>query len=481
MTNSSAQKGRWLLPVLLTVQFVVSLDMSVVNVALPDIGRDIGLAPDALPWVINAYALAFGGLLMLGGRLADVIGGRRTLLAGFALFGAASLAGGLAAGPGWLIAARALQGAGAAALAPVAFTLLTVTYPPGAPRARALGLWGMSGAAGGAAGMLVGGLLTSCAGWRSVMLINVPVVVPALLAARRAVPAERRTGRAPRLDVAGAVLVTGGTSALVLGLVRTGTYGWTSRTTLLALAVSVALLTAFAVVELRVRGPLLRLGLLTNPSVLSANLFTLLMSSGQFAAFYFTSLYMQQVLGYGPTATGIAFLPFCAGVVAGSLLAPRAVARFGPGTVLVTGGLLGAAGLAWFALTVAVGSTFAVSVLGPSLVLSVGVGVCFVPLGAEATAGVIPSEVGMAAGVLNSSRQIGGSLGLSVLATVAVHVSSRAPHGGRAALADGQSAALWTAAALLVAASLAVALLRGRRRRATAPAEPAPVTAAVSR
>jgi EmrB/QacA subfamily drug resistance transporter len=460
------------MPVLLAVQFMVSLDMSVVNVALPDMGQDLGFTSEGLPWVINAYALAFGGLLMLGGRLADVVGRRRTLIGGFVLFGAASLVGGVVSSPGALIAARAFQGAGAAALAPVALTLITVNYPAGAARSRALGLWGMAGAAGGAVGMLAGGLLTSWAGWRSVMLINVPVVLLALVAARRAVAADRREGPAVRLDVAGALLVTGGTSALVLALVRTETYGWTSRTTLLTLLAAVALLAVFAVVELRVRGPLLRLGLLTHRPVLAANLFSLLMSSGQFAAFYFTSLYMQQVLGYGPTATGLAFLPFCAGIVAGSVLAPRAVARFGPSPVLMAGGLLGAVGFAWFALTVAVGSTFAASVLGPSLVASVGIGMCFVPLGTQATAGVAALEVGMASGLLNSSRQIGGSLGLAVLVTIAARASGSTSAGGsRHGAAVGQSAAFWAAAALLVAASLAVAVLRVRSKPAARPAE----------
>ncbi|MET9531458.1 MFS transporter [Streptomyces sp. NPDC006649] len=286
----------------------------------------------------------------------------------------------------------------------------------------------------------------------------------------------------PRLDAAGAFLVTGGTAALVLALVRTESYGWTSSTTLLTLAVAVALLATFVVVELRVRGPLLRLGLLAHRPVLSANLFSLLMSSGQFAAFYFTSLYLQQVLGYGPTATGLAFLPFCVGIVAGSLAAPRAVARFGSSATLVAGGVLGAAGFAWFALTVAVGSSFVGSVLGPSLVASVGIGMCFVPLGTQATAGVAAPEMGMASGLLNSFRQIGGSLGLAVLVTIAAHASGSASGGtsgearnsgtgvalDRTALVDGQSAAFWAASALLVVASLAVAAL-GMRSRGAGP------------
>lgn len=415
----------------------------------------------------------FGGLLMLGGRLADLIGRRRTLVGGFAVFGAASLAGGLALAPGQLVAARAVQGAGAAALAPVALALIAVNYAAGPARSRALGLWGIAGALGGAVGIMAGGLLTDWAGWRSVMLVNVPVVVAALLLARRGVPADRRTEPAPRLDLAGALLVTAGMTVLVLALVRTETYGWGSAATLATLGAAAALLVAFAVVETRVREPLLRLRLLSTAHrpVLSANVFALLMSSGQFAAFYFTSLYLQQVMGYGPTAAGAAFLPFCAGVVAGSTVATRAVGRVGERALLVAGALLGAAGFAWFALTVEAGGTFLGSILGPSLVASVGIGMCFVPLGTAATGGVAPEETGMASGLLNSSRQLGGSLGLAVLVTVAASATGAGKD--RASLAEGYATAFAVSAGLLVAAALATAVLHGRRAPAPTPARPA--------
>ncbi|MFD9865282.1 MFS transporter [Streptomyces alboflavus] len=470
-TSSPPPPGPLLLPVLLTVQFLVSLDMSVVNIALPDMGSDLGFAPESLTWVVNAYALAFGGLLMLGGRLADLVGRRRTLVAGFLVFGAASLVGGLAQSPGQLIAARAVQGAGAAALAPVALALITVHFAAGRARARALGLWGASGALGGAVGIMAGGLLTDWVGWRSVMLINVPVVLVALAASRSGIPADRRTGPAPRLDVAGALLVTAGTSALVLGLVRTETHGWGSATTVGTLAAAAVLLAAFCVVERRgerhARGPLLRLGLLTHRPVLSANVFALLMSSGQFAAFYFTSLYLQDVMAYGPTRAGAAFLPFCAGVVAGTVIATRTVGRVGERALLVAGGLLGAAGFAWFALAVEAGGTFAGSVLGPSLVASLGIGMCFVPLGAAATSGVAAGETGMASGLLNASRQLGGSIGLAVLVTVASSATGAGEGPGAGpgpgALAEGYAAAFGVAAALLVGAAVATAVLHGRR------------------
>ncbi|MEV7883367.1 MFS transporter [Streptomyces sp. NPDC002817] len=470
MVNSHAQHTRWLLPVLLTVQFLVSLDMSVVNVALPDIGTGLGFAPESLAWVVNAYALTFGGLLMLGGRLADIVGRRTVLITGFAVFGAASLLGGLAQAPGQLIAARAVQGVGAAALAPVALALITVNFAEGQARSRALGLWGASGAAGGAVGVLAGGLLTELAGWRAVMLVNVPFVVAVLAAARTAVPADAhpRTGTRPRLDVLGALLVTAGTTLLVLGLVRTEAHGWAAPQTTGPLAAAAVLLAAFVVTERRVRRPLLRLGLLARGPVLAANVFALLMSAGQFAVFYFTSLYLQEVLGYGPLAAGSAFLPFCVGIVIGSVIATRAVARVGPGALLLVGGLLGAAGFAGFAAAVAVDGGFLASILVPSAVGSVGIGLCFVPLGTAATAGVAPEETGMASGLLNSSRQVGGAVGLGVLTTVAASAGGDGLQGR----VDGFAAAYWVAAGLLAVAALAAgALYRTRPEARPRPAQ----------
>ncbi|MGW1840994.1 MFS transporter [Streptomyces sp. NPDC001966] len=436
---------------------MVALDMSVVNVALPDMRGDLGFTPQGLLWVVNAYALAFGGLLMLGGRLGDLLGSRRVLMAGLVLFGAASLAGGFARSPGTLIAARALQGVGAAALAPVAFALIALAFPAGPARSRALGLWGMSGAAGGAVGVLAGGVLTDAAGWRAVMLVNVPIVGFALVGAVRAGLRGERARTGARLDVLGALLATTGTTLLVLGLVRTSTDSWGSPRTLGTLGAAALLLTAFVAVELRTRSPLLRPGLLTERPVLGANLICLLLSSGQFAAFYFASLYMQQVLDYGPTAAGVAFLPFPAGVVVGSVVATRTVAALGAGRLLALGALLAALGLAGYAATARADGGFLLSILGPSLVCSIGVGMCFVPLGTAATTDVAPDETGMASGLLNSARQVGGSLGLAVLVTVAARVTG---DGHRPAdLAAGYAAAFWVCAGLLVVAALVALVL----------------------
>ncbi|MEU8629126.1 MFS transporter [Streptomyces sp. NPDC048669] len=455
--NDQSRQTRWLLLVALVVQFMVALDMSVVNVALPDMRAGLGFSAEGLLWVVNAYALAFGGLLMLGGRLADLLGSRPVLTGGLALFGAASLAGGLAQSPGALIAARAVQGVGAAALAPVAFALIAIAFPAGPARSRALGLWGMAGAAGGAVGVLAGGVLTDAAGWRAVMLVNVPIVAFALIASLRTGPVSGPARTGARLDVAGALLATGGTTLLVLGLVGTSAHPWGSARTLTTLGGAALLLAAFVAVELRTASPLLRPGLLRGRPVLTANLFCLLLSSGQFAAFYFVSLCLQQVFGYGPTAAGAAFLPFCVGVVAGSVIATRTVARLGTRRLLATGGALAALGIAGFAATARTDGTFLTSILGPSLVAAVGIGMCFVPLGTAATTDVVPGETGMASGLLNSSRQVGGSLGLAVLVTVAARVTGGAA--GRDELVRGYAAAFWVAAGLLALAALAALVL----------------------
>ncbi|MQY09567.1 MFS transporter [Actinomadura macrotermitis] len=451
-------------------QFMAALDMSVVNVALPAIRPALGFAPLDLVWVVHVYALAFGGLLLLGGRAADLFGRRRLFTGGLAVFALASLAGGLAQSPAQLIAARAVQGVAAAAFSPAALATLAVTFE-GRARVRALGIWSAANAAGGALGVLAGGLLVEYAGWRWVMLVNLPIAAAALALAAAGVPADTRTGPRPRLDVAGAVLATAGTGLLILGVVRTDRYGWTSGATLGTLAAAAVLLAAFVLVERRAKAPLVRLGLLRSRWVAGANVFVFLAAAGQFAAFYFVSLYMQQVLHMGAAATGAAFLPFSAGVVAGSVLATRIVSARGPRAALLPGGLLAAAGLGWFALISPDGG-FLTDVLGPSLVGSVGIGLCLAPLAAAATTGVAPHEAGMASGVLSSARQLGGAVGIAGLATVA---AGRTGAGGSAAaLNDGYALSLGIGGALfLVAVVVAVTVLPRPPRRAAAAGTPA--------
>lgn len=457
-------------------QFVVALDMAVVNVALPAIRGALGFAPLDLSWVVHVYALTFGGFLLLGGRACDLYGPRRLFVAGLVVFGVCSLAGGLAQEPWQLVAARAGQGVGAAATAPATLALLTTTFTDGARRVRALGVWSGMNAVGGASGVLAGGVLTEYAGWRWVMLVNLPIVALALTLVRAAVPSAPGPARRERPDVLGALLGTGGTGLLVFGVVRTDVHGWGSLATLGTLGGAAVLLAAFLLVESRSAAPLLRLGLLRNRWVAGADLLVFLAAAGQFSAFYFVSLYLQQVLGLGAAATGAAFLPFSAGAVAATVVATRVTAARSPRSALVPGALLAAAGAAWFSRISPHGS-FLTDVLGPSLLTSVGVGLVFAPVAAAATTGVRPGEAGMASGLLNSARQLGGCIGLATLATVAAHRTGTAT--GPGALDDGYALGLSVTAVLFVLAAVVALCVLPRRRhsdatpRHTAPAPPA--------
>ncbi|MFJ6016559.1 MFS transporter [Streptomyces sp. NPDC092952] len=454
-------------------QFVFALDMSVVNVALPVIRTALGFAPLDLSWIVHGYALTFGGLLLLGGRACDLYGHRRLLMGGLAFFGLCSLAGGLAQAPWQLIAARAGQGLGAAAAAPAALGMLMSVFPEGPRRVRALGVWSAVNAAGGALGVLAGGLLTEYAGWRWVMLVNLPIVAAALVLVMAVGTAGARTGRRERLDVLGAVLATGGVGLLVFGVVRTDTRGWASPATVATLVAAAALLAAFAFVESRAAEPLLRLGLLRSRWVAGANLLVFLAAAGQFAAAYFVSLYMQQVLGLGAATTGAAFLPFSASLVAGTVLATRVTAARTPRAALVPGALLAAVGLAWFAC-ISPGGSFLTDVLGPCLVTGVGVGLVLAPVAAAATAGVASGEAGMASGLFNSSRQLGGCVGLAALATVAALRTG--PATDPAALNGGYALSLAVASCLFVLAAVVAIGVLPRSRAAVPDSQPIAVT-----
>ncbi|WP_433891154.1 MFS transporter [Streptomyces sp. CA-111067] len=472
--GSAVRPGRTL-AVVAVVQFMVSLDLSVVNVGLPRIAAGLGFGPVGLTWVIHAYALTFGGLLLLGGKAADRYGRKRVLLLGLGLFGLASLAGGLAQEPGQLVAARAVQGIGAASLAPAALALLTTAFPSGRPRVRAFGVWSAMNAAGGALGVVIGGLLTQYASWRWVMFVNVPMAAGALALAWRGVADRPRTrdagaARGGRPDVLGAVLATGGMTLLVFGVVRTDQHGWTSAVTLATLAVAVVLLASFLYVErTTAREPLIRLGLFANRSVAAANGYNLLVGAAMTPAFYFVSLYLQRVLGKGPAVTGVMFLPFTFALIAGSVLAVKLGYRLPPRTLLIAGGLLTAVGLGWFGLISSDGS-FAADILGPSIIGGAGFGLCLGPVVSIATAGVAPHETGTASGLLNSSRQIGASLGLAALGTAAQHRTGSLTT--PATLNAGYGLGLTLGAALLVAAVLiAATVLRGTRPQIPAPTQ----------
>lgn len=463
----AATAGAGLILVAISIaQLTVALDMSIVNVALPAIQEALGFSAADLAWVLNAYTLAFGGLLLLGGRLGDLLGRRRVFLASAVLFGASSAIGGFADSPGLLIAARALQGVGAAGMAPAALSLLMTTFPEGAERTKALTIWTIVSVLGGAIGVLLGGILADFASWRWVLLVNVPIVLGMLAVAWRALPRDERrpTDATSRPDVAGALLATLGMTTLVLGVVRTHEDGWGSATTAATLATAAVLLIAFVWVEARVAtAPLVRIGLLTQRGPAVANVVMMLICSGQFAAFYFVSMQVQTVMGRSPAVTGLIFLPFCVGVVAGSVGAMKAVGRLGARPLIVLGALLGAVGMLWLAQADA-NATFLGSLLGPMLLASLGIGLCIVPTTTAATAGVAPEEAGMASGIVNSARQVGGAIGLAALVTIAAaHETTQRAAGETAlqALSDGQQLGMTVAAGVIAAAAL-VALLLGR-------------------
>ncbi|MFJ3494361.1 MFS transporter [Streptomyces sp. NPDC086091] len=454
-------------------QLMVVLDVSVVNVALPSIRADLGFGASGLQWVVNAYTLTFGGLLLLGGRLADLAGQRRAAVLGLGLFGVTSLLGGLAQSPAELVAARAAQGVAGAVLLPVSLTVITTTFAEGPARHRALAVWGAVAGAGGAAGVLLGGVLTEYLDWRWTLFVNVPIAVVAVPLAARCLR-DLRPGRRERPDVVGALLGTAAMTTLVHTVVRTDTYAWGSARTLGGFALAVLLAAAFVVVERRTAAPLVRLGILRTRSLAVACLTVFLIACGQFGAFYFASLYLQGVLDYSPVATGLAFVPFSVGVVVGTIVAGRLMPTVGPRPLLVAGLALGAVGMGWFGGVSADGG-FLTDMLGPSLVASFGLGLCMVTNTAAGTSGVARAEAGLASGLLNSARQCGGSIGLAVLVTVAStvtrHHDDPAGAAGPAALTAGYARAFLVAGALMAVAAVAAAVLLPRTdpRTATGP------------
>ncbi|HEX6677774.1 MAG TPA: MFS transporter [Actinomycetes bacterium] len=479
MNGSSAPAGRrsgpdgLVLALVCLAQFMVVLDVSIVNVALPSIRHELHFSQAGLQWVVNAYTLAFAGFLMLGGRAADLYGQRRIFLLGMGLFTAASLAGGLAQSQGMLIAARAAQGLGGAILSPATLTILTTTFPEGPRRARALGMWGGVAGAGGAAGSLFGGLLTDLVDWRWILFINVPIGVVGVVAARALLGEARRERATRALDALGAVLVTGGLMALVYAIVGTTQHAWVSARTLGTLAVAVALLGWFLYHEARVaRQPLMPLGLFRSRSVSGANLVMLCLGGGFFAMWFFLTLYMQNVLGWSPLRAGMAFLPMALAIIAGAQTASRLLPRVGTRPLLILGPALSAAALLWLS-RVTVDGTFLANLLGPGVLGPFGIGLSFTAIASAATSGVPREQAGLASGLLNTTRQVGGSIGLAALATIATShtaVLLRAATPEPAALTAGYGRAFLTSSVILFAAAAAGFLLPAARAQVPAPA-----------
>lgn len=473
---ASPDPRRWLaLSVLCAAFFIDVLDFSIVNVALPDVQRDLGFSQQGLQWVVSAYALTLGGFLLLGGRAADLLGRRRIFLAGLAIFTLAALVGGFARSPEVLIAARAAQGFGAALSSPAALSIITAIFPEGPERNRALGVLGAVGAGAVAAGVVLGGVLTDVAGWRWVLWINVPIglaaiaLTPALIRESRAgvASAGGLRGLTRGLDVPGAVLVTSGLLVLVYALSGAESAGFASPRTLGGLALALILLAVFVFVEYRARNPLVPLGIFRSRTLTGANLGAFVVVGAYGGAFLLLSLHMQQVLGYSALATGLAFLPMAVAGVAGSgLLGPRLVTRFGARSVLVAGMIAMSAGFGLLTGVPTGGATFAGDLLPATLLLAVGEGVAFAAFFVGAVEGVGDEEQGVASGLVNTSLQVGAALGIAILLTVAASYTKALTESGTgtvAALAAGFRYSFAAGAAITVVGALIIFLVMRRK------------------
>ena len=482
-TDTDTSQGRRsrnnaVLAIACLAQFMVVLDVSIVNVALPSIGRDLHYSATGLQWVVNAYVLTFAGFLLLGGRAADIFGRRRVYLAGLWLFTAASLAGGLATNSTWLTVARATQGVGGAILSPATLTILVTTFK-GRDRARAIGVWSAVAGAGGAAGSILGGVLTAEISWRWVLFVNIPVGIVATVAALAYLTETRghREGGQPRakLDVVGAVAVTVGLSALVYAIVGTATRPWTSAVTVVFLAVAVVVLVGFGIYEAKgASNPLVPLDLFRSRSVWGANVVMFLVGAAFFAMWYFLSLYLQDVLGYGALRAGMAFLPMALVIIGGAQTSSRLLPRIGARPLLLVGTLAATVGFFWLS-GITVRGSYWVHVLGPGCLISLALGLLFTPLAATATSSVAQSQAGLASGVLNTSRQVGGSLGLAILATIATdrtnsmlrsaHVQGSAPTLATLKALDSGFVRAFQVAAVVTAAGFVASFVVPRVRK----------------
>jgi EmrB/QacA subfamily drug resistance transporter len=461
---------RWIALILLCfAQFIVVLDASIVNVALPSIGEALNFSQSNLAWVVNAYVLTFGGFLLLGGRLADLLGRRRVFIVGLLMVAAASLAAGFAANEGQLIAARAAQGLGAAIISPAALSIVTNTFRDGAERNKALGAWGAVAGAGGAAGVLFGGLLTDGPGWEWVLWINVPVALVVAALTPGLIPESRSESETRHFDTAGAVSVTAGLSVLVYAIVDANDAGWGSTQTIGLVALAAALIGAFIAIELRSQKPLVPFRIFRLRTLTGANAIGLLLGGSLFAMFFFITLYMQQVLGYSPIEAGLSYLPLAVMIAVASGVAAQLVTRIGYKPVMATGMVLIAAALVWFS-QVSVGGGFLTDILGPSLLAATGLGFGFVTTTIAAVSGVREEEAGLASGLINTSQQIGGALGLAVLSSIAISRTDDVLAGGSSqvgALNEGfQAAFLGGAGIAILGLILTLVLIRGRDSRA---------------
>jgi EmrB/QacA subfamily drug resistance transporter len=466
----ATERRKWLaLALLSAVQFMVILDIAIVNVALPSIKVDLGFSQENLQWVISAYALVFGGFLLLGGRAADLLGRRRIFLVGLVVFTVSSLLAGLAWSEASLIGARAFQGLGAAIISPAALSILSVTFREGRERNIALGVWGAVGGFGAAAGVLLGGILTDALSWEWIFFVNVPVGVAALLIAPFLL-GESRDARVSSFDVPGAVLVTAGLSSVVYAITKAGTDGWLAGPTLGFFAASLVLLAGFVAWEVRHHEPLMRFGIFRISTVTGANVGGFILGTAMFSMFLMLTLYMQQVLGYSAMKTGVAYLAVAGTAIVWSAVAAQLTTRLGVKPVLVAGMTTLTIGLVYFT-QVSVGGSYLGDLLPGFLLIGFGLGFSFVPISIAALAGVQPAEAGLASGLINTSQQIGGALGIAALSTIASSNTDDALASGTAlpnALVDGFTAA-FVAGAIIAALGILASLTLIRRHELEQP------------
>jgi EmrB/QacA subfamily drug resistance transporter len=471
-SSLSSRRGIAILLLLCVVQFMDILDASILNVALPSIREDLGFSQQSLQWVINGYILTYGGFLLLGGRAADLLGRRRVLITGLLVFAGASLVGGLAQTESMLVAARFVQGLGAAMMSPAALSSLTTTFRSDSDRHKALGVWAAVSGLAGAAGVLFGGLLTEGPGWRWVLFVNVPISAVALVGALLLLAGERRK-RLVDVDVLGAFLVTGGMLMLVYTLVKAPDVGWGTWRTVAGLAVSAVVLAAFVVNELRVRNPLVPLSILRIKGVAVADATQMVAMAGFIPMFFFLTLYMQTVLGYSPIQAGVAYLPLTAAFIMFAAVSPLIMGRFGTKPMIVIGAVVGAAGLYWLSRIPTDGS-YVADILPGIVVGALGVGAVFIGATTAANAGISEDKAGLAAGLLNTGQQLGLALGLAILSAIATAHTNSLVRGGEGLSAASTAGYQWAlvAGACLVLAAGFIALLAPNTRETVPEAVP---------
>jgi EmrB/QacA subfamily drug resistance transporter len=452
----ATRRGKLTLVLLCAVAFLDFVDGVIVNVALPSIRRDLDFSVQGLVWVISGYLLTYGGFMLLGGRAADLLGRRRMLVAGTVVFGLSSLVGGLAASAEVLIGARLVQGLGAAMTLPAALSILTTTFKEGSDRHKALGAWGGTAGLASAVGVLLGGALTEGPGWRWVLLVNPPLCLLVLGATFLLISGERRHAPLANLDIRGAILATGGMLLLVYGLVEAPDVGWLTTRTIAALAAALALLAAFVFNEQRSRNPILPLSIFRIQGLAAANATQLIGIAGFISMFFFLTLYMQNVLGYSPIETGLAYLPVCVGVAIAAGISSQLLARTGTRPLIVAGSLIAAGGV-YHLSRIPVDGSYLTDLLPGMVVMSIGLGAVFVAVTTAANAGVPAERAGLAAALLNASQQLGGALGLAVFSAIATSrthdlLAADTPPAG--ALTSGFQRALLASSIVLLAAAL---------------------------